>query len=58
MSIRSAMEHSCLAALSLFACLAAGAYGQQHGAVHVLAYDAQTRGPVPIPLSERGLQMV
>ena len=28
------------------------------GAVPALAYDAQTRGPVPIPPSERGLQAV
>ncbi len=49
---------SLLAASVLLASVAAGAYGQQHGAVHALAYDAQTRGPVPIPASERGLQTV
>jgi lactonase len=53
-----ANRHAVLAALALFACLAAGASGQQGGAVHALAYDAQTRGPVPIPPSERGLQTV
>jgi lactonase len=31
---------------------------QQGGAVPALGYDAQTRGPVPIPPSERGLQAV
>src|SRR4051794_30394302 len=46
------------AALTLFACLAADAYGQQGRTVPALAYDAQTRGPVPIPPSERGLQTV
>ncbi len=52
------MKKACFAAFTVFACLAAGAYGQQHGAVHALAYDPQTRGPVPIPPSERGLQTV
>jgi lactonase len=47
-----------LLAAALFACLAAGAHAQQGGAVPALAYDAQTRGPVPIPPSERGLQAV
>src|SRR5947208_8702039 len=42
------------AALALLTCLAAGAYAEQ-GA---LTYGAQTRGPVPIPPSERGLQTV
>ncbi len=52
------MTKACFAAFTVFACLAASAYGQQHGAVHALAYNAQTRGPVPIPASERGLQTV
>ncbi len=43
---------------TVFACLAGGAHGQQNGGVRALAYDAQTRGPVPIPPSERGLQTV
>jgi lactonase len=47
-----------LLAAALFACLAAGAHARQGGAVPALAYDAQTRGPVPIPPSERGLQAV
>ena len=46
------------AALTLFACLTASADGQQGRTVPALAYDAQTRGPVPIPPSERGLQTV
>src|SRR3954454_7158119 len=53
-----AARHAVLAASPLFAFLAAGAYGGQGEAVHALAYDAQTRGPVPIPPSERGLQAV
>jgi lactonase len=52
------MKKACFAAFTVFACLAAGAYGQQHGAVHALAYDPQTRGPVPIPAPECGLQTV
>jgi lactonase len=49
-----------LVAAALSACLAAaGAHAQQGGgAAPALAYDAQTRGPVPIPPSERGLQAV
>src|SRR3954463_7355327 len=46
--------------VALCACLVAGtgAHAQQGGAVPALAYDAQPRGPVPIPPSERGLQTV
>jgi lactonase len=40
----------------LFACFAAGAHSQQGGLA--LTYDAQTRGPVPIPPSERNLETV
>jgi len=47
-----------LAASALFASLAAGAHAQQGAAVPALAYDTQTRGPVPIPPSERNLQTV
>jgi len=47
-----------LLAAALFACFAAGAHAQQGGVVPALAYDAQTRGPAPIPPSERGLQAV
>jgi hypothetical protein len=47
-----------LAASALFACLAAGMWGQQGGATIALGYDSQTRGPVPIPPSERTLQTV
>src|SRR4051812_18953860 len=42
---------------TLGACAAAGgAQAQGSRAAPALAYDAQTRGPVPIPPSERGLQ--
>jgi lactonase len=47
-----------LALFALFACLAGGAYGQKGQRALALTYDAQTRGPVPIPPSERGLQTV
>jgi lactonase len=47
-----------LAASALFACLAVGARAQQGGSALALTYDSQTRGPVPIPPSERGLQTV
>jgi hypothetical protein len=53
-----ANRHLVLAVLALFACLAAGAPAQQGGAAPELAYDARTRGPVPIPPSERTLQAV
>src|SRR3954462_6317817 len=43
---------------ALFACFAMGAHAQRGGAVPALAYDVQTRGPVPIPPSERSLQTV
>lgn len=43
----------------LSACIASVGHAQQSGgAVPALRYDAQTRGPVPIPPSERGLQTV
>src|SRR3954466_11444292 len=47
-----------LAASALFACVVAVSFAQQGGQLAVLAYDDQTRGPVPIPVSERGLQTV
>src|SRR3569832_1855383 len=45
---------------ALVACVAsAGVHAQLGGGtVPALVYDAQTRGPVPIPPSERGLQTV
>ncbi len=52
------MTKACFAVFTVFACLAGGAHGRQNGGVRALAYDAQTRGPVPIPPSERGLQTV
>ena len=45
-----------LAVSVVFACLTTGAYTQQGSLT--LTYDAQTRGLVPIPPSERGLQTV
>lgn len=47
-----------LAAFTFFASLAPGANAQQGGTALALTYDAQTRGPVPIPPSERTLQTV
>jgi lactonase len=52
------MIKACSAAITLFACLAAAAYAQQDGAAQSLTYDADTRGAVPIPPSERDLQYV
>src|SRR5947209_2220650 len=49
------------AALTVFAylaCLSGHGYGQKRERALALTYDAQTRGPVPIPPSERGLQTV
>jgi lactonase len=51
-------RHAILTASALVACLAAGTYAQNGGAALALAYDSQTRGPVPIPSSERSLQTV
>ena len=48
----------CLAIAALVLSVVPGAHAQQGGMVPALAYDAQTRGPVPIPSSERGLQTV
>src|SRR4051812_30242973 len=47
-----------LATSVLLACLAAAAYAGQRGTTLALTYDAQTRGPAPIPPSERSLQTV
>ena len=47
-----------LAITTIILSLVTGAHAQQGGMVPALAYDAQTRGPVPIPPSERGLQAV
>ncbi len=47
-----------IACLIAGVCLAAGAQAQQERMASGLVYDAQTRGPVPIPPSERTLQTV
>src|SRR4051794_6451111 len=47
-----------LAITALSLSLVTGAHAQQGGMILALSYDAQTRGPVPIPSSERGLQTV
>lgn len=52
-------RRSLLAVAVLVAGFATAAHAQQGGAAPpALAYDAQTRGPAPIPPSERGLQTV
>lgn len=51
-------RRGCMAASILFAYLAVGAYGESGEPALALAYDAQTRRPVPIPPSERGLRTV
>ncbi len=52
-------RHALALAALIAACATAGTQAQQGvEAVHELAYDAATRGPVPIPPSERGLQTV
>src|SRR3954453_13089064 len=53
-----ASRRALLATSILVACLAAGAHAQRRGATLALTYEDQTRGPVPIPPSERGLQTV
>ena len=58
MNAQRKVKHACFASATLFGCLVAGVYGQQNGAAISLVYDAQTRGPVPIPPSERNLQTV
>lgn len=57
--LRTRARYTLQLAALLVAWAAPAAYAQQGGgAVPGLAYDAQTRGPVPIPPSERGLQAV
>jgi lactonase len=56
--LRVSKRRTLLVAVFLFASVVLGAHAQQGGAAPALAYDAQTRGPVPIPPSERGLQAV
>ena len=51
-------RRTCLAIAALVLSFVTGAHAQQSGMVPALVYDAQTRGPVPIPSSERGLQTV
>jgi hypothetical protein len=51
-------RRTCLAIAALLLLFVIAAYAQQGGTVPALVYDAQTRGPVPIPQSERGLQSV
>jgi hypothetical protein len=45
-----------LALVVFLTCLSSDGYGQKRQPALALTYDAQTRGPVPIPPSERGLQ--
>jgi lactonase len=47
-----------LAVTALSLSVVTGAHAQQGGMGPALTYDAQTRGPVPIPSSERGLQTI
>jgi lactonase len=54
----AAGRHRLLLGWILVACLITGAHAQQGEPAPALVYDAQTRGPVPIPPSERGLQTV
>jgi lactonase len=56
--LRTNRRRTFLVAAFLFADVASAAHAQQGGTAPALAYDAQTRGPVPIPPSERGLQAV
>ena len=51
-------RRTCLAIAALLLSFVIGAQAQQSGMGPALVYDAQTRGPVPIPSSERGLQTV
>ena len=51
-------RHAILAILAFFSCLGMTAHAQQDGSAIALRYDSHTRGPVPIPPSERSLQTV
>lgn len=57
MNINAAVRIA-LAILPFFACLGMDAYAQSDRPGIALVYDSQTRGPVPIPPSERNLQTV
>lgn len=50
-------RHTILAILAFFSCLGMAAHAQQSNAV-ALVYSSETRGPVPIPPSERSLETV
>ena len=53
---RVQLSRGCLivASMALFGSFSTGAHAQ----INALTYDGPTRGPVPIPPSERGLQTV
>lgn len=50
-------RNAILAILAFFSCLGMAAHAQQNNTV-ALVYSSQTRGPVPIPPSERSLETV
>jgi lactonase len=57
--MRPSHPRRALYAATVFAAyLPTAAYAQQGDATPALVYDAETRGPAPIPPSERGLQTV
>jgi lactonase len=57
-NIQAITRQTILATLAFFSCLGMAAHTQQDGAAIALRYDSHTRGPVPIPPSERSLQTV
>jgi len=57
-ALKKLQLRSLLACLVISAGVTTGAYAEQLPSSSALAYDKQTQGPVPIPVSERGLSTV
>jgi lactonase len=58
LNMNAVARNTILAILAAFACFEMDAHAQRDRAALALVYDSQTRGPVPIPPSERNLQTV
>jgi lactonase len=58
LDMKAVARNAILAIVASFACFEMDAHAQRDRAAVALVYDSQTRGPVPIPPSERGLQTV
>lgn len=57
-NLNGGVDKAVAIAVAVLACVAVSAHAQRDTATIALRYDSQTRGPVPIPPSERSLQTV